>query len=250
MVSTTAPMSFNPARRAWIAIGRIEDRRRHRLVVAHRREAAERRAGFVNGIVAARKPVPLENFVQHERPAGVGDVGHERSPAQIGDALDVRLHEQMIEAVVAAGDDNGVDFAASPAPRIGRRRRGRSGSGPRPGPRAAPAEFGAGFNSTSRPRLRKKSQRLRREQRQRLRAGKHHDGELGRSAGHRRGKVDSRRKRTFVPSGVRRESYPAWWMAWAWSRGCSGVSSSHHSARLARAADRSRGSPRSPHRSG
>src|SRR4029079_18987461 len=78
-----------------------------------------------------------------------------------------------------------------------------------------------------------KSLRLRCEQRQRLRTGKHHHGERRRRAGHRdpRGNFDSRRKRTFVPSEVRRESYPAWWIACACSRGCSGVSSSHHSGR-------------------
>ena len=53
--------------------------------------------------------MPPENFVQHERPAGVGDVGDQRSAAQIGDARDLGLHEQMIEAVVAARDDDRVD---------------------------------------------------------------------------------------------------------------------------------------------
>ncbi len=88
---------------------RIDDRGRHRLVVPHRLEAAERRAGLVDRIVAALKSVPAKNFVQHERPAGVGDVGDQRLAAQIGDARDVRLHEQMIEAVVAARDDDRVD---------------------------------------------------------------------------------------------------------------------------------------------
>jgi hypothetical protein len=87
---------------------RIEDRRRHGLVVAHRLEAAERGAGLVNGGVGAAQAVPPEDFVEHERPAGVGDICDQRSAAQIGDALDFRLDEQMIEAVVAAGHDDGV----------------------------------------------------------------------------------------------------------------------------------------------
>ena len=133
-------------------------------------------------VVAAFEAVPPEDFVQHERPAGVGDVGDQRAAAQIGDALDVRLHEQMIEAVVAAGDDDGVDLrgldqrhaliggAVDDLVAAGGEalalllgvRRGLEIDG-----EAAPGE---------------KSPRLRREQRQRLRAGKHHDGELGRFA--------------------------------------------------------------------
>ena len=186
MVSTTAPMSFEPGAPGVDGERRVEDRRRHRLVVAHRLEAAERRTGLMDGDVAAREAVPLEDVVEHERPAGVGDVGHQRSPAQIGDTRDLRLDEQMIEAVVAAGHDRWRrPSPPRPAPRTGRRRRGRSGSGPAASPARCSSEFGAGFSSTARPRFSKYPQRLRREQRQRLRAGKHHDGEMGLFAGHR-----------------------------------------------------------------
>ena len=190
MVSTTAPMSFSPARRAWMANGGL---RIAAAIVLSSRIASKRRNGAPASwmvYVAARKAVPLEDFVQHERPAGVGDVGHERPPAQVGDPLDVRLHEQMIEAVVAAGDDNGVharldqrhalvggavhDRVAAVREALALLlgvRRGLQIDG-----EAAPGE---------------KSLRLRGEQRQRLRAGKHHDGELGlgrchQSAGQRR----------------------------------------------------------------
>ena len=113
MVSTTAPMSFSPARRAWMANGGL---RIAAAIVLSSRIASKRRNGAPASwmvIVAARQAVPPQDFVQHERPAGVGDVGDQRAPAQIGDARDVRLHEQMIEAVVAAGDDDGVDLRAS-----------------------------------------------------------------------------------------------------------------------------------------
>ena len=85
----------------------------------------------------------------------------------------------MIEAVVAAGDDRSASTPdIRPAPRTGRPRRGRSDSGLRRGRARCSSEFGAGLSSIARPRLRKESARLRGEQRQRLRAGKHHDGEL------------------------------------------------------------------------
>ena len=165
---------------------RIEDRRRLGLVVAHRLETAERGAGRVDGDVGAGQAVPPEDFVEHERPAGVGDIGHQCSAAQVGDARDLRLDEQVIEAVVAAGHDDGVHLRRldqrhaligsavhDRVAAIGQAlalllgvRRGDQSDG-----KAAPCE---------------KSARLRGEQRKRLRAGKSHDGELGLIGGHGR----------------------------------------------------------------
>ena len=89
---------------------RIENGGGH-AVVAHRGEAAERRADFGDRVVGAFEPVQPQHAVEHERPAGVGDVGRERLAAQVGERAHVRLHEQMIEAVVAARDDHGVGAA-------------------------------------------------------------------------------------------------------------------------------------------
>ena len=100
-------------------------------------------------------------------------------PRKSASVLDVGLNKQMIEAVVAARDDHriglgGLDHARRPD----RRRHGRSGSGPAARPLRCSAELGAGRRSTARPRFSNNPVGLRGEQRQRLRARKHHDGEL------------------------------------------------------------------------
>ena len=50
----------------------------------------------------------FEDIVQNKRPAGVGDVGHQRASTQILQPCDIRLHEQMIESVVASRNNDGV----------------------------------------------------------------------------------------------------------------------------------------------
>ena len=129
--------------------------------------------------------VPPEDFVQHERPAGICDVGHQRSPAQIGDPLDAGLDEQMIEAVVAAGDDDGVDLRCLDKrdALIG----GAVDDGVAAGGEALALLLGVrrGLELDGKAALAEKAARLRRVKRQRLRAGKHHDGELDRGGRHR-----------------------------------------------------------------
>ena len=167
----------------------------------------------MNDDVGAGQTVPPEDFIEHERPAGVGDIGDQRSAAQIGDALDFRLDEQMIEAVVAAGHDDGVHLR-----RLDQRHALIGGA-----VHDRVAAIGQtlalllgirrGDQIDGKPAPCEKSACLRGEQRQRLRAGKRHDGHLGWIGGHgwrsrqrRRGIVVNFRKRTLPPSGARRES--------------------------------------------
>ncbi len=70
---------LQPGARAWIANGGL---RIAAALVLSSRIASKRRngcAGLVDGDVGAGQAVPPEDFVEHERPAGVGDIGDQRS---------------------------------------------------------------------------------------------------------------------------------------------------------------------------
>ena len=73
-------------------------------VLPHRLEPTERRAGLMHAAFARHDAVATQHLIEHEGPAGAGDVRDQRAAAQVRDAFDMRLNEQPVEAVVAAHD--------------------------------------------------------------------------------------------------------------------------------------------------
>ncbi len=76
--------------------------------VPHGLEAAKRRADFPHGVVGRLEPVLTQDRVEHERPAGVGDIRRDGGSAQIRKRVDAGLNKEMIEAVVAARNDHRI----------------------------------------------------------------------------------------------------------------------------------------------
>ena len=120
-------------------------------------EAAERCADRLDLVVALVEAVLAQHLVHQEGERGVGRVDDDGLAAQVGVGLDLGLHDQPVEAVVAAHHDRDVDLRD-----LGHRHRivdaahARSDSGRAPVLRAArrnPARSGCPRSS---PRLAKK----------------------------------------------------------------------------------------------
>ena len=78
------------------------------LVVQHRIEPLRCAARSLDRVIALVEAVVLEHLVEQQPERGIGRVDHHRLAAQVGVGLDLRLHEDVVEAIVAAGHDDDV----------------------------------------------------------------------------------------------------------------------------------------------